>query len=145
MTRVIPFKKEHIECMEIREYEQNTTLKIPQLQIALQSWEQSNNAGTLIHDGRVIAILGFWELWSGVCELYVLPSVYTAKYPLAFAKTAKRILESGIFNNYRRIQIQAPDDELHNRWVKFLKFEKEGTFKKYDQLGNDLNMWARVK
>ena len=84
MTRVIPFKKEHIECMEIREYEQNTTLKIPQLQIALQSWEQSNNAGTLIHDGRVIAILGFWELWPGVCELYVLPSVYTAKYPLAF-------------------------------------------------------------
>ena len=145
MTRVIPFKKEHIECMEIREYEQNTTMKLPQLQVAFQSWEQSNAAGTIIHDGRVLAIMVYWELWPGVCELYVLPSIYTEKYPLDFSKTIKRLLDSGIFSSYRSLQIQAPDDDLHNRWVKFLKFDKEGTFKKYDQLGNDLNMWARVQ
>ena len=54
-------------------------------------------------------------------------------------------MNSGILNGYHRIQIRATDDELHNRWLKFLKFEKEGTLRKYDNLGNDMNIWARVK
>lgn len=145
MTKVIPFKKEHIECMEIRDYEMQTVVNTPNFQTAIQIWEQNRNAGTIIHDGRILAVMGYLELWPGVCEVYVLPSRYLHEYPAAFTRCIKRTLDSGIFNSFHRVQIQAQDDKLHNRWVKFLGFTLEGTFKKYDPLGNDFNMWARVK
>ena len=68
-----------------------------------------------------------------------------SQYSIGFAKCIKRALNSGIFETYHRIQIQAMDDDLHNRWLKFLGFELEGVFKKYDAQGNDYKMWARVK
>lgn len=144
-AKIIPFKVEHLEVMNIRDYELNTTFQIANAQIGLKVFEQSKTAGTIIYDGRVIAIMGLQELWPGVCELWVIPSVYLPEYALPFARTIRKALNSGILDNYRRVQIQAVDDKLHNRWLKFLNFKKEGTFKKFDQLGNDMNMWARVK
>lgn len=142
---IIPFKVEHIEVMNIREYELNTTFVLKNVQTALKVFEQSRTAGTIICDGRVIAIMGLQELWGGVCELWVLPSIYLHDYPFQFARAVKKAMDSGILNNYHRVQIQAKDDDLHNRWLKFLRFEKEGVLRKYDNLGNDLIMWSRVK
>lgn len=144
-AKIIPFKVEHIEIMNIREYELNTTFVLANVQTALKVFEQSKTAGTIICDGRVIAIMGLQELWPGVCELWVLPSIYLHDYVFQFAKTILKAMNSGILNNYHRVQIQAKDDELHNRWLKFLRFEKEGVMRKYDNLGNDMIMWARVK
>jgi len=145
MTKVIPFKAAHVDCMDIREYENNTVAKWPNFQQALTEWENKNIAGTILADGRVIAVFGFIEMWPGVCEVFVLPSKYLHQYSIGFAKCVKRALNSGIFETYHRIQIQAMDDDLHNRWLKFLGFELEGVFKKYDAQGNDYKMWARVK
>lgn len=145
MIKVLAFKKEHIECMDIRDYEMQTVVNTPNFQTAIAIWEQNKNAGTIIYDGRILAVMGYIELWPGVCEVYVLPSKYLKEYPAAFARCIKRTLESGIFNKFHRVQIQAQDDKLHNRWIKFLGFEYEGTFKKYDSLGNDFKMWARVQ
>lgn len=131
--------------MEIRDYEMQTVVNTPNFQTAIQIWEQNRNAGTITHDGRILAVMGYLELWPGVCEVYVLPSKYLHEYSVAFARCIKRTFESGIFDRFHRVQIQAQDDKLHNRWVKFLGFTLEGTFKKYDSLGNDFNMWARVK
>lgn len=142
---VIPFKSEHVEVMEVREYELKTTFALANVQTALKIFEQTQKAGTIICEGRVIAIMGVQDLWPGVCELWVLPSKYLHTYVFQFSRTIIKAINSGILNGYRRIQIRALDDELHNRWLKFLKFEKEGTLKKYDNLGNDMNIWARVK
>lgn len=131
--------------MDIRDYEMQTVVCTPNFQTAIAIWEQNKNAGTIIYDGRILAVMGYLELWPGVCEVYVLPSKYLPEYPAAFARCIRRTLYSGIFDRFHRIQIQAQDDKLHNRWIKFLGFECEGTFKKYDSLGNDFKMWARVK
>ncbi len=145
MTKVIPFKAEHVECMNIRKYERETVYNMPDFQKALKDWENRNTTGTIIHDGRILAIFGFFELWPGVCEVFMLPSEYLAKYPAAFARCVKRTIESGAFNSFHRVQLRAIDDKLHNRFNTFLGFEKEGVLKKYDSQGNDFIMWARVK
>ncbi|MBR1625643.1 MAG: hypothetical protein IJ681_00695 [Bacteroidales bacterium] len=142
---VIPFKAEHVEVMDVRDYELNTTFTLANVQTALKVFEMSKKAGTIICEGRVIAIMGVQDLWPGVCELWVLPSKYLHEYVFQFSRTILKAMNSGILNGYHRIQIRATDDELHNRWLKFLKFEKEGTLRKYDNLGNDMNIWARVK
>lgn len=144
-AKILPFKVEHIEVMDIREYEFKTVFQLKNVQAGLKVFEQSKTAGTIVCDGRIIAIMGLQELWRGVCELWVIPSKYVREYTLPFARTLRKAMDSGILNNYHRVQIRACDDDLHNRFLKFLRFEKEGTLKKYDTLGNDMNMWARVK
>ena len=144
-AKIIPFKVEHIEIMDIREYELNTTFQLANIQAGLKIFEQNKMAGTIIYAGRVIAIMGLQELWPGVCELWVIPSKYLPEYALPFARTIRKAIASGILNNYHRVQIQAKDDELHNRWLKFLRFEKEGTLRTYDKFQNDYIVWARVK
>ena len=145
MIKVIPFKVAHYECLEPREYEASSVCCMPNLNFALKDWEDRKCAGTILHDGRILAIFGFYELWPGVCELFILPSKYTIKYPVAFARCVKRTIESGVFNNHHRVQLRGIDDKTHNKFNEFLGFEKEGTFKKYDSAGNNFNMWARVK
>lgn len=144
-AKIIPFKTEHIEVMDVREYELKTTFQLNNVQQAFKVFEERKTAGTIVYDGRVIAIMGYQELWPGVCELWVLPSKYLHEYAMPFARTVIKAINTGILNNFHRVQIRAKDDELHNRWLRFLRFEKEGTFKKYDSLQNDYNMWARVK
>ncbi len=144
-VKIIPFKVEHVECMEIRDYESSTVLKLGDFQHGLKVFEQRNTAGTMIYDGRILGIIGYFEIWGGVCELFVLPSKYVNNYPIPFARCIKRALNLPVFENFHRIQIMAQDNKLHNDWLKFLGFEQEGHFKKYDALQNDFNMWARVK
>jgi hypothetical protein len=145
MIKVIPFKAEHVECMDVRDYENKTVCSMPQFSAAVKQWEDSKNAATIINDGRILAVMGFMVLWQGVCEVYILPSKYISKYPHAFARCLKKVLSSGAFNTFHRIQLRALKDDLHSRFNKFLGFEKEGTFKKYDSEGNDFVMWAITK
>lgn len=144
-AKTIPFKVEHLEVMDIRDYELQTTFQLQNVQAGLKILEQSKTAGTIFYDGRVIAIMGLQELWPGVCELWVFPSKYLKAYAIPFARTIRKAITSGILSGYHRVQIQALDDDLHNRWIKFLGFEKEGTLRRYDKFGNDYNMWSRVK
>lgn len=143
MTKVIPFKLAHIECMDVRDYEVANTLSLKNSQIAFKIFEDNKNCGTILHDGRILGVMGFYELWPGVCELFILPSKYLHEYPIQFARCVKRVVNSGVFDSYHRVQIQALDDDLHNRWLSFLQFSLEGVLKKYDSQGNDYKIWAR--
>lgn len=143
-VKIIPFKTQHVECMDVRDYETSTVFNLSNLETGLKVFEERRSAGTMVYDGRILGIVGYFELWPGVCELFVLPSKYLNEYPIPFARCIRRTINQEIFKSYHRIQIMALDDELHNNWLKFLKFEKEGHLKKYDSLGNNFNMWARV-
>ena len=142
MIKVIPFKAEHIECMDVRDYEAKTVCSMPQFEAAVKQWEDSKCSATVVFDGRILAIIGYMVLWQGVCEVYILPSKYLSDYPHAFARCLRRVLTSGAFNNFHRVQLRALKDDLHSRVNRFLGFVKEGVLKKYDSEGNDFVMWA---
>ncbi len=145
MIKTIPFKAEHIECMNIRQYEMDTCLNMPYFQMAIKIWQEQNRALTMLCDGRIIAIAGYVDMWNGVCEVFVLPSIYLKEYPHAFARCVRKILKSGMFNSYNRVQLRSLDDETHNRFNKFCGFTKEAVLKKYDPFGNDMGIWAVTK
>lgn len=118
---------------------------MPQFSAALKQWEDSKNSATVVYDGRVLAIIGFMVLWQGVCEVYILPSKYISEYPHAFARCLKRVLTSGAFNNFHRVQLRALKDDLHGRFNSFLGFRQEGILRKYDSEGNDFVMWSIIR
>lgn len=107
--------------------------------------EQSNNAMTMVHDGRIITCAGFWTLWPGVCDVWQVPSIYVPAVSRAYGREMRRyILRLRETFGFHRIQTVSPNDELHRRWLTWLGFEAEGLMKKYTLDKHDYLMWGKV-
>lgn len=126
-------------------------------EIELQPWEQAHinyekvlataQVGmfwTLRTDGVILAIVGFVELWQGVYEVIVYPSVHTHKRPVDYVFRIRRYLNA-IARGFhmRRQQTVSLADEPTDRWMRALGFQLEGTLKAYTIEGRDCRLWAR--
>lgn len=129
--------------LEAREHEKKYV--IPYLSnMFLETMEVLPHCYTMVNDGRIVTCMGIIPLWEGVWEVWQIPSVYIAKYMLSYCKAMKYQMDSaGGRINVRRIQSVCPADELHDRWMRFIGFDCEGTFKEYSRFGKDCRMWAR--
>lgn len=138
---LIPFKKEHFEVMDMRPHER---LLIELSGDGGAGLEQSVCAKTGIIDGRVIACGGAIINIYGAADIWLIPSVYVSQHKLRFLKTVLQWLdEIRTTYNVTRMQTVALDDDLHNEYMRFIGFEKEGKMRQY-ALGHDFNMWGRV-
>lgn len=138
---IVPFKKEHLEVMEIRPHEKALITSNAGL---LDAFQAGSIAFTGIVDGRVICCGGVSPFLMGNAEIWLIPSVYVERDPMIFARNLRKHL----FNIRRdlalsRMQTSCIDDELHNRWMEFLGFTKEGHMKKFYN-GVNYNLWGRV-
>jgi len=143
---IVEFHPNHVEVMEVRSIE---ALGIMQMEDAHDRLEQlsknSLDAQTFLHDGRVIFCAGYVQLWPGVIEVWMIPSIYVKTITLSFCKLLKAyvndIMEK---HNCHRLQTTAPNDAEHDKWMKFLGFEKEGVLRKYTYSYEDYSMHAKV-
>lgn len=144
--KAIPFKAAHIECMDIREQELNLLNSNPKFLRSLPYLESEKCAITIISKGIVIAVLGYIELQKGVFEIWLIPSKHIYKDSIAFARLVwyykNTILEHF---DWHRLQVIAADDDLHNRWVRFLKFEREGLLRSWGPDKQDFVIWSIVR
>ncbi len=105
---------------------------------------EASIACTYIHEGRVVACGGVLPYLNGTADIWLIPSVYLSEYKRPFIKNLRKWL-FGVRENLvlNRMQSYCLDDDLHNAWMKFLGFEKEGTLKKYHH-GVDYNIWGKT-
>lgn len=141
---IVPFGEGHIYLMDLRERERQV------LEI-FGSPEISNTAKAVTvveygEDGffRVLGVIGMRIMWQGVADVFLIPCKnLKERNIIAFVRQVKNALkiardEYGI----RRFQTASLDDEMHNRWHRFLGFEDEGTMKEYSINGEDYKQWA---
>jgi hypothetical protein len=142
-VQTIPFLREHLTLLDVREYEKENLL--PHINSAfLTAMETSGWSYTLVQDGRIVTCIGAIQLWSGVWEVWQIPSVYVHKYVKSYCRTIKDMLDVGAQREGAwRLQTHSPADELHDRWMKFIGFECEGTLKEYSRNKLDHRIWAR--
>lgn len=141
--RTIPFLREHLTLLEARDYEKMNV--IPYVNSALLTvMETSGWSYTLAKDGRIVTCIGAIQLWPGVWEVWQIPSIYVPKYMKSYCRTIEGILNMGVEKEKAwRLQTHSPADELHDRWMKFIGFECEGTLKEYSRNKIDHRIWAR--
>lgn len=139
MNKTIPFKKEHLEVMDIRDHED----RLLRDQNTVQCLEGSI-ALTAIRDGRVAACYGIAPYLGDLADIWLIPSNGIDEHTVELAKGARRFLEEmredlGI----RRMETLCIDDVFHARWMVFLGFQREGVKEKY--IGEtDYSMWGRI-
>jgi len=141
--KVIPFNREHLTLLDAREHEREKV--IPFIMPGfLDLAERSPYTYSMVKDGRVVTCMGCFQLWNGVWEIWQIPSIYVPQYAKDYCVTIRGILDTAARRiNIWRMQTVSPADELHDRWMKFIGFECEGTFKEYSRFKQDFRMWVR--
>ena len=138
---LIPFKKEHLEIINMREHERDVVNLSANTGEIL---EQSTVARTGVIDGRVIACGGVVKNLFGNGEVWLIPSVYLPEHRVTYLRLVLDWLDdvSKAFE-IKRMQTACLDDDLHNAYMVYLGFAKEGQMKQY-ALGKDYCMWGRL-
>ncbi len=143
---VVPFDRDHITLNDLRIHEQRLLISWGNYRerlLALGTWGPSWSA---FKDGKHVCSGGVAPISLRVGEAWQLPSKDVADHLFSYAKLFKHFAEM-LFEQgqYRRLQTICLDDRLHNRWMKFCGFEKEGVMRQYGQYEEDYGMFARLK
>lgn len=137
MIKIIPFKKEHLDCMEMREHERGFVVEDE-----MAAFEGC--AFTGIIEGRIISCGGLLLEKGGNAYLWQIPSVYVHDVKLSYCKYIRKWIDD-VSKEFclNRLESLCVDDELHNRWMGFLGFQKEGVKRRFYN-GQDYAMFGRL-
>lgn len=144
----IAFHPKHLEIMVVRDKDNelfsgfNSAEAIERFSAMARS---SVQCLTFLYDGRVLMIAGFCQLWPGVYDVWMLPSVYAKEAPVAFARLLKRYVDR-IQEDFaaHRIQTVSFCDEFHEKWMNFLGFQKEGILRSFTVDKQDMCNYSRI-
>lgn len=144
--KIVAFNTKHLDLLEAREIEGLGFLKLPDAPARMERMaKDSEQSGTFIYDGRILFCAGYFFLWPGVIEVWMIPSIYVKDYPVVFYRTVTRYLkrlETDL--KCHRVQTTSYADEFHAKWMDRLGFHSEGVMKKFTHDKRDLCLYARV-
>lgn len=143
-VKVVGFHPRHLEVMELRSFELGGLFLLADAYDRVEKITQEGQAGTFLFDGRVVFCAGFKQVWPGVLEVWMIPSVHIKKTPISFARVLKGYIKR-IAADFKihRMHTTSFDDPFHERWMAFMGFVKEGTMQQFTQDKRNMCLYAR--
>lgn len=138
------FSPEHVEMGSLRAHERSLFDRVPHFKAMLEHLSVMGESWSLFKNGEFIAAGGVIPSHLGYGELWQVPSSQVGNYQLPYCKALKHYVERFV-HQYSRLQTTCIHDDLHNRWMRFLGFEKEGVLKRYGLDGQDYAIHARLR
>jgi hypothetical protein len=134
--KVIPFKLEHLEKLEVRKDGQPSEMPKTVL----------TTAWTYMVEDKPIAIFGGFVFIPGVIHFWAMLSDDVKKYPVEFHKQTLDILKwYEETEKPRRLQWEVRCDyEEGQRWAESLGLQREGILRKWTPDGADHYLYARI-
>ena len=115
-----------------------------------EEWDRlgahTNPGMTGLRDGRIIFCAGVIPQWEGRAIAWALLGDSVNRYDMVWIhRQCQWILETQVKNGYHRIEahIHEPFAAAH-RWIRMLGFISEGLMRRYDPLGRDMRLYARI-
>ena len=140
-AEIVKFKPQHLEMLGRREKD----FTIGPYEDVIPYAMNSHSWSAILH-GKVAACFGIMSGWPGVAEIWSITGAAADEHPILFHRVALT-LPNQIMAHYGldRLQAVCRADNLRScKWLEALGFKKEGVMKKYDALGLDNFMYARV-
>ena len=145
--KIIDFHPTHLDLMDIRDHEV-TEVCVGDYKQKFTVLSKLGVSGTVIYDGEILCVIGAFDMWKSVCEVWILPSKAIGRHKLIFARLIKQQLEAlEEVGNYHRIQVSALDDEFHNKFFTWLGFDREtpNGMKNFTKNKSNYNLWSKTK
>lgn len=136
MLKIIPFRKEHIRYINVRDEEKcHADFNDINIQIVYKAYELASLSFTGVEDGIVLGSAGIFEISPGVGEFWML-TAKDIKPKLAAIKAIKRMFDIIIMNvHFDKIQLHVDENFTTSiNMVKWLGFKEVG--KDYDNYFN---------
>jgi hypothetical protein len=141
----IPAKKEHFELLDLRDIETETLAMDTHGLEKCMALVDISIALTMVHKGIVLGIMGYYQLWPGVLEVWILPSKHIAENKFVYLRTVRRHIDQLVKTpGVHRLQTTCINDDLHTSWMDFLGFLPEGCMAQYSSDKKDYVMWSRI-
>lgn len=107
--------------------------------------KEDDIAWTVFAGDEPFLYCGAFPCWNGVLEVYQFVTKRAAKRPKLFVKACRAVIDTkvSVFKPHR-IQTHSVNDALHDRWMRAMKFEKEGVLRKWGPDGQDFAIWGRL-
>lgn len=142
--RLIPFKPEHLELMELRDQER-AQLDSGGLEGVFEYRVSDGVSWTLIIDGCVVACFGITEM-GGTADIWMMSSNYVKDYGRRVCVITRSILSNYIEDaSPRRLQTTCMNNEVDIRFMEWMGLEIEGILRKAGPSGEDLVMMSRIE
>lgn len=144
---VTPFKATDITLAELRPEERATyeAVGLEHMAAELVTFETLGVAWTIKKDGLFIAATGAIPYMPTKGAIWQLPSIHVAKHMFSYSKIFKALIERELTSGkWTRLQTICLGDQLHERWMNFLGFKKEGVLECFDLEGRNHVIWARL-
>jgi len=138
------FEPKDIKKMDIRGDEALGFMTMDKIDARIEALSEIGESWTVVIDDEILFCAGYYELWSGVAECWILPSKNVRALVGTFVHIINSFFREKIEKtNIHRLQTVAKNDSLHARWMEYLKFKNEGTMKRYSHDKQDYCMYAR--
>ena len=99
---------------------------------------------TVYYNSKIIGVMGYFELWPGVCEVWIAQVKDPDKcgvFAIVIKDGLSRFIDP---KKFHRVQATAADNEVNELFFSRMGFACEGLLKKYSITEQDYKMWARV-
>lgn len=129
MVKIIPFKKEHIRYINVRDEEKcHANFNDPNIWLVYKTYELASLSFTGIEDGIVLGSAGIFEISPGIGEFWML-TAKDIQPKLAALKAIKQMFDIIINNtHFKQIQLHVDKNfETSIKMVKWLGFKETGT------------------
>ena len=145
-VRIVPFHPEHVKLMDIRDSELEVLLCFQNIEQRLKVISERGVCGTIMWGNTILGVMGYIELWKGVCEVWVIPSKSIPEHSIVFAKRIKKSLRLLRQTKYfHRIQTASLSNKEQDRFFTWLGFKYEGDLACYSSKKETYKMWAIVE
>ena len=143
--KTVKFHYGHIALMDLKRSAKGVKDSIPNYLQYMRDYTTGTPAFSVIDRGKVVMSFGFYPLWPGVCEGWMIPSNHIDRKAVALVKCARIVFDKiGPVLQLRRLQFMVSSSNLQAiRFAEVLYFEREATLARYGPEGDDYYIYAR--
>ena len=136
---------EDFDCLDLRDQEKKSLACDPNGITKVKDLITQSRTLSMVHEKKLLAILGFISLVPGVYRVWIFPSIHVSDYAALYLRTVKKLVLGMTTELHgHRFETLAIDDKLHDDWMTFLGFHKEGKLEKYTADMVDYNQWSII-
>lgn len=138
---VLQFNPEHFNLIMLKPTER----RLLDAELLTSRVKEAGVAHTLMVDGRILAVLGFFLSRVGVATVFVIPSVYVYDYPVQTVRHTLRMFREveKLVKPLHRLESMGYDDPEIDNWMTLLGFTCEGVHPQWSSQKDTFKTWAR--
>lgn len=145
MVKCLEFRKEHLKDLDLRHREATILRLNGEFELNLDHLGEYVDLVTVMDEltGNVLTVGGTLPIFPGVADIFMFPSKHVPRHRKEFSKTVKGLVDIWA-NAFNRLQSVCLNDGLHNRWMRFIGFQKEGVLKAFGPDCKEYALFSRI-